>query len=213
MLELPFDKAWATDSTILEDTSGWEHHGTLHSGADDAANKAAPGQVGAHGLAFDGVDDYVSVGSSAGPSAGSGQALDVSGGRFTQAAWVYLTPKNDGLYPILSSTAYTEATYGHPYLHILGRTQVQAGFGDWRVTPPLYTGHVLTENAWNHVATTFDGTTYKIYVNGVEAAKTDRFSGKRPQSTQRFDVGCGTDVILPTMCATVAQMRLEPLMD
>ena len=51
------------------------------------------------------------------------------------------------------------------------------------------TGSVLTDNAWNHVAVTFDGETTNIYVNGVEVDSTTAMSGVKPYATQQFDLG------------------------
>ena len=50
VLHLPLDERWAADGDRTADTSGWEHHGTLFTGAGDAANKAVPGQAGSYAL-------------------------------------------------------------------------------------------------------------------------------------------------------------------
>ncbi|NOZ79185.1 MAG: LamG domain-containing protein, partial [Acidobacteria bacterium] len=81
VLHLPLDDPWATDGANLEDTSGWDHNGTLHSGTHDAVNKAVAGVVGPYALAFDGVDDYASV--------PDGPALDLS--KFSVGVWVQPT--------------------------------------------------------------------------------------------------------------------------
>jgi len=93
VLHLPFDDPWVTDSAKLEDTSGWHHRATLHSGANDAVNKAVAGGVGPYALAFDGVDDYASVPDS--------PALDLS--KFGVGVWVQPTywPENDRSHPLL----------------------------------------------------------------------------------------------------------------
>ncbi|HHS98157.1 MAG TPA: hypothetical protein ENK08_09760, partial [Chloroflexi bacterium] len=200
LLRLPFDTAWAADGTRLDDASGWEHHGTLHTGADDPAKQAVPGPAGAYALPFDGTDDYVSVA----PDAG----LDLSSGRFTQMAWVYPTPADDGAHPILGSGAYGEAPYAYPFLRVVNRTALQIGFGDGTSRDTFTTGSILTENRWNHVAVTFDGTTYRIYVDGVERAATDQFAGRTPYPTGRLDVG--RDVVANSSCAVLTLGGLIP---
>ncbi len=200
LLRLPFESAWAADGARLEDVSGWEHHGTLHIGADDPAKQAVPGPVGAYALPFDGTDDYVGVA----PDAG----LDLSGGRFTQMAWVYPAPADDGAYPILGSGAYGEAPYAYPFLRVVNRTALQVGFGDGSSRETFTTGSILTEHAWHHVAVTFDGTTCRIYVDGVERAATDRFAGRTPYPTQRFDVG--RDAVANTSCAVLTLQGIIP---
>ena len=60
-----------------------------------------------------------------------------------------------------------------------------------RASRVFTTGDVLTENAWNHVAATFDGTTYTIYVNGAAVYESDALAGKLPAPMRRFDIGRG----------------------
>ncbi len=200
LLRLPFETAWAADGTRLDDVSGWEHHGTLHTGADDPTRQAVPGPAGAYALPFDGTDDYVGVA----PDAG----LDLSRGRFTQMAWVYPTPADDGAHPILGSGAYSEAPYAYPFLRVVNRTALQVGFGDGSNLDTFTTGSILTENTWNHVAVTFDGTTYRIYVNGVERAATDQFAGRTPYPAQRFDIG--RDAVANSSCAVLSLREFIP---
>ena len=200
VLALPFDEAWAMDGTALADQSGWTYQVTLHSGAGDANNKAAPGKVGPYAFGADGTGDYISVG----PNTG----LDTSHGRFTQAAWVYPTPQGNDVYPILSGAAYDLLQYHYPFAQIVNRTQLNVGFGDGSSRDTFTTGSILTENAWNHIATTFNGITYTVYVNGVARASTAQFAGKLPYPTQRLDVGRGTSATGPTTCARVEQMTL-----
>ena len=61
MLQLDFEQAWAAGGAVVADSSGWGLTGTLHTGAQDVINKAAPGQVGAYALGFDGVDDNLAI--------------------------------------------------------------------------------------------------------------------------------------------------------
>lgn len=69
-----------------------------------------------------------------------------------------------------------------PSIYLLNNTQLEIGFG---VTPwnPLTTPSILTHNAWNHVAVTFDGELMKVYVNGVLKVSDNRFAGKTPPAT------------------------------
>ncbi len=54
-----------------------------------------------------------------------------------------------------------------------------------RFTTP---GDVLTPNAWNHVAASFDGTTMRLYVNGAQAARSPR-RARPPKRRQAFEIG------------------------
>ena len=55
-----------------------------------------------------------------------------------------------------------------------------------RIGTAFTTDSVLTTpDAWNHVATTFDGTTYRVYINGQSVFSTTNFEGRTPINTQR----------------------------
>ncbi len=173
VLRLTLDEAWAVDGALLSDASAWGHNGVLRTGAD-AANKAVSGAVGDSSLLFDGVDDYVVV---------EPQPGLLPGSRFSVAAWVYPSPEDNDPYPILSSDAYTETRYSYPTLQVLNRNVLVGGFGNGTQALVTYTTAALTENAWNHVAATFDGTTYNLYVNGVQRATTTAFAGQLPANS------------------------------
>lgn len=175
IIQLPLDETWLTNDQTTADVSGWDHTSTYHT--DNVTGTQPIGQVGAAALALDGVNDYVSVA----PNSG----LDLSGGRFSIAAWIYPSPQDTGVYPILSSGAYGTA---YPFLHVINRTQLSGGFG----ANTLSTGGVLSENAWNHVAATFDGTTYMLYVNGTPRLITTTLQGQVPAAVQQFDIGRGS---------------------
>jgi subtilisin-like proprotein convertase family protein len=198
VLRLTLDEAWAADGTTLSDASGWGHDGVLYTGAD-TTNKATPGAVGGSSLSFDGVDDYVSVGAYDGLLPGS---------RFSVAAWVYPSPEDINPYPILGSDAYTDTGYAYPALQVINRNILVGGFGNGTQALVTYTTAALTENAWNHVAATFDGVTYSLYVNGEPRATTTAFAGERPASTPRFDIGRGEAV---AGCATFENLLFTPL--
>ena len=133
------------------------------------------------GLSFDGVDDYVSVPTNA--------ALDLSGGQFTQAVWIRSDIDDNNFHGILGYQPATGTRDRYPGIWIKDQTRIHAGFGDGTSWNAFTTGSVLTPDVWNHVATTFDGTTYRVYVNGQSVFSTPNFAGRTPINTQRFDIG------------------------
>ncbi len=190
LLALNFDagQGWATDGAALVDASAWDHAVSLHTGGP--FNTAVAGQVGAHALTFDGINDYVAV--AADPSL----ALDRETPAFTQAAWVYVNPQDSGetsakLYPIFSSAAYDTPEAQYPFLQVIERDRLVVGFGDGAALHTFTTDAVLTPETWQHVAGVFDGQTYTVYVDGAPIAETDRFAGLHPTDAHRFDVGRG----------------------
>jgi len=131
-------------------------------------------------LSVDG-SNYISV-----PSDSS---LDLSTtGEFTQEAWIYSTIDDNSYHGFLGSQPGATSTR-YPGMWIRNQTGIHFGFGDgsnWN-NDTVY--NAIAANEWNHVATTFDGTSYKLYVNGEEIYSTDNFAGRVPDSTQQFDIG------------------------
>jgi len=94
-----------------------------------------------------------------------------------------------GQYPRGILGANSGESNGYPTLQQVGK-KLRVGFGNgvaWtEYTTP---DDVLTLNTWNHVAAAFDGTTYRIYVNGVERANTTAFSGRQPAPANQTWIG------------------------
>ncbi len=134
--------------------------------------------VGA-GLFFDGQNDYIEL------------TQDITlGSTFTLEAWIYPEGNNNSLKGIIGSQASPEIlsssyaidlpAFRPPSLWIENNNKVVCGFGDGLNWNALKTGTVLATGEWNHVAATFNGSWYRIFVNGALAAETADFSGKSP---------------------------------
>lgn len=129
-----------------------------------------------------------------------GQALAFSGGEaltldahpnlatFTQAAWVKPTSADSAAHGVLGSQSGV-ASQRAPSLSIIEQNRVQAGFGDGSAWNSLSSGPALTPGTWNHIAASFDGTTYRIYVNGALSASTSAFAGKQPYPVTQLTFG------------------------
>ncbi|MCF7730949.1 MAG: carboxypeptidase regulatory-like domain-containing protein, partial [Akkermansiaceae bacterium] len=107
-----------------------------------------------HALRFDGVDDFV--------RSALNPAQNLAGGPWTIEAWVKPEAFNNKSFPTLYSQGFWRAS--------LGLNASTGRFDSWAnnagqlnstVAPPL--------NGWTHVAVTFDGTTRRFIVDGVEA--------------------------------------------
>ena len=77
-------------------------------------------------------------------------------------------------------------------VYITQATALEIGFGSgsWN---PVTTGSLLTLNAWNHVAVTFDGTLLKVYINGLLKHTDSKYAGQIPVSTPIRYIGKTTD--------------------
>ena len=119
-------------------------------------------------LEFNGTSDYVDVGDRI-----------TLGKTFTQEAWIYPTESNDDYHGFLGYQA--DSGERSPSLWVDRQKLIHAGFTDEvdRAWNYFITDPVLTHRAWNHVAVTFDGTTYKAYANGKQCHSQD-FPNKIP---------------------------------
>jgi hypothetical protein len=153
-LVLPFEDPILADGNPVVDASGWGRDGTLHAFTGDIANKAVPGQVGSYAISFDGTSDNVQV---------------ASFGVFTKttvSAWVY---RRTGA-PTARETivSYKEKTGCGLVLALEGQVpKLYANVaGTWRsITDGA---NQVSPNQWVHLAGTYDGSTMRLYRNGVE---------------------------------------------
>ncbi|MEL7336544.1 MAG: carbohydrate-binding domain-containing protein, partial [Planctomycetota bacterium] len=132
------------------------------SGPRPDAPSVASGNGGA--IFFDGQNDYIQIGPDA--------ALDVSEGTFSQSVWIKPTDNNNGTYQGVLGYQDGGTSTRYPGIWVYQQDRIHTGFGDGSNWNSFNSGSVLTVDQWNHVATTFDGTEYIIYVNGAQVAST-----------------------------------------
>ncbi len=105
---------------------------------------------------FDGTNSFVELGT-------NGVML---GHRFTQEAWI--RPTASGWNAFLGWETNSSFHWRPPSLYVTSENGVHGGFGNgtnwlnWN-TPP----NVIRPRAWNHVAASYDGAAYRVYVNGA----------------------------------------------
>ncbi|AOX02900.1 hypothetical protein BJP34_28745 [Moorena producens PAL-8-15-08-1] len=110
------------------------------------------------------------------------------GSEFTQEAWIYPEISDAGQHGFLGNHPGSGNNRA-PSIWVYQRQKIVAGFGDGATGVTITTGAVLVPNDWNHVAVTFDGTFYKVYVNGEEKYSTDQWQGKQPVNTSIKYIG------------------------
>jgi hypothetical protein len=112
---------------------------------------------GGNAMRFNGTNSYVDL--------GAGLVLPQT---FTEEAWIYSGSGNDGLFHGFLGFQPANTNQRPPSLWIHNGTEIHGGFGTGSGFYYYITGTVIVQNTWNHIAQTYDGTTLRVYVNGVQ---------------------------------------------
>lgn len=151
--------AWYSGDGNPNDLQG-ANNGTLENGAG-----TGNGKVG-QGFQFDGVDDQITVPHNANQNGGTNLTIEswINPSSLPHGATILQkrTSGNVGGYVFEPTQAIGggNTTNGLSFVIMIG------GSYQFLFTP----ANVLTTNAWQHVAATYDGAFMRIYVNGVEVA-------------------------------------------
>ncbi|MDA0168691.1 hypothetical protein OJ998_06300 [Solirubrobacter taibaiensis] len=134
------------------DSSGGGNGGSV-----DGPVRVAAGRFGA-ALTFDGVNDYVTI--------ADASSLDLTTG-MTLSAWVNPSQSTGSWRTVVLKEHATGMSYG-----LYGNTDT-AQAGGYVATPfesSAKSPSVVASNVWTHLATTFDGSTVKFFVNGAQVS-------------------------------------------
>jgi hypothetical protein len=182
--------AYALDEgsgTAVGDRSGTGNNGTI-----SGATWSASGKNGA-ALSFDGVNDLVTV-----PDSNS---LDLTNG-MTLEAWVNPTITGDW------KTVMLKEQPGQLVYALYGSNAANRPSGHVFVGADreLNGTAAVAVNTWTHLATTYDGTTQRMFVNGTQVA-TRAQTGSMPASTGALRIG-GNNVWTEWFAGRIDDVRI-----
>lgn len=179
-----------TAGTQVTDSSGNANHGTLLN-----ATRSTNAKFGS-ALSFSGNNSLVTVKSSA--------SLNLTHG-MTLSAWVYPTAVMNGWKSLITK----ERTGGLAYaLHANSNTnKPNSTLFIGSANRPLNAGSRLPTNQWTHLATTFDGSTHRLYVNGVQVGSRAQ-SGLIATSVNPLQIGGSTVVSGRQFTGLIDEVRI-----
>ena len=156
---------WTMDSVDISGTTIFDKSGNNNWGIIHGNPGIVPGKIH-EALSFDGVDDYVLVPHSS--------ELNITN-KITISAWIKpdALPTSGGTYTIVQK-GYVNPPGTEPYVLRLdndaGIQQVHFGTYDGSTEIQIEWNHDYSTDTWYHVVVRFDGSTYKIFSNGIEKA-------------------------------------------
>jgi len=115
----------------------------------------------------------------------------ILGAQFTQEAWIWADDKGAQHRKIMGSAGTSTSppkdrspTISYHYNINQDYNEIRYGFGYGGSSSINVTvGGLKTDNTWTHIATTFDGTNYKLFVNGEEVNNYTDAAGLTPLPT------------------------------
>jgi len=167
VLYLPFVEG---EGNITKDFSGLNNHGTIY-GATWVTGKFG------HTLSFDGVDDYV-------------ESTNITLlPPFTLMAWIY--PLAFSPWGTIISKTGTSATDTNYWMDVRDNGNIFFGVYDTNNNAIVLntSGNPAKAYKWTHVAGTYDGTTFKIYIDGVKRPETLSWSGSIKTNNYNTKIG------------------------
>ncbi|MBL7738685.1 MAG: DUF4082 domain-containing protein, partial [Chitinophagaceae bacterium] len=182
--------------TTAADISGNNNTGTLTNGPLWSAS----GRFGA-AILFDGTNDFVNI--------SDANSLDLTSG-MTMEAWVY--PSNLTGFKTVICKDRTASSYTYTLAANNNTTNVNNQRPSSRIrtgtTNRTVTGtSKLTLNTWTHLASTYDGTTFRLYVNGVQVSSLAA-TGNIAVTTDPLRIGGTTALAAQYFAGLIDEVRI-----
>lgn len=164
------------DETVVTDYSGYNNDFSCDSSANTCPEMGVDGAYG-NAFSFNGANDQLTL-----------NDIDGDLSEFTMAAWVYPTGGGNSSFRVIMGDQATSQKHA-PTLYLYNETLIRARFSDGSATYPVTTGSVISPDSWNHVASTFDGTSFIVYINGTAVLTDTSAAGKTPYPFTEYHLG------------------------
>ncbi|HEY6503024.1 MAG TPA: Ig-like domain-containing protein [Chitinophagaceae bacterium] len=182
--------------TTATDNSGNNNNGTLTNGPAWSAS----GRYGS-AILFDGTNDYINI--------NDANSLDLTNG-MTLEAWV--NPSNLTGFKTVICKDRTTSNYTYTLAANNNTTNVNNQRPNSRIrigsNNRTVTGTTkLTLNTWTHIASTYDGTTMRLYINGVQVS-TFATTGNITVTTDPLRIGGTTALTAQYFAGLIDEVRI-----
>lgn len=158
---------WSFNGKDVSGTTAYDRSGAGNTGTLTLGPTVTPGKLG-QALNFDGSNDYVTV-----PSATSLNSTS----QITVSAWIKRVGTGTRQFFVSKGSANTVATTQY-WLELTSGNVLVFELASGSTEHKLTSGFTLTDTQnWHHVVGTYDGTTQKIFLDGVQDATTSTWSG------------------------------------
>ena len=174
-LLLPFDGA--NGATTTSDLSNSNHAATF---VGNAQISTAQSKFGGSSLYLDGTGDYLTIPTSTSFNLGSGDWTIECWIKTTDTSSVAILNQSNGSAASNSSWLIWLGGDGKPGIYLTENT----GWDKYNINTT-----VVTDNVWHHVAGVRNGSSLRMYVDGVSSSSTDVSNFTVPDSSRVFDVG------------------------
>ena len=171
MLDMRFEEA--NGATRFADNAAYDRTGTCTGATCPLTGEAVRGQVGL-AAQFDGLNDFVEV-----PNFGTMNTTTVS-------AWVYRTGTTTSRETVVSYKEASSCGFVLALEDQKPRFYVRVGSA-WPFA--VDTGGEIPTNQWVHLAGTYDGSTIRLYRNGVQTATVAAAGGMANTCTDIMTIG------------------------
>jgi hypothetical protein len=162
------------DVNYLVDSSSYNF--TVTPIGSPTASSSIPTVAVANGSSlFNGTSDYLTV--------ASNTAFDFGTGDFTLEAWINTTAANAGDFFIISSSGAGGFFFGY------NSVAAEYGWGRTAVAWDGYGGFTKTDNVWQHIAISRQGTSIRMFLNGAQSVAAQTNSTAYDLSTTSTTAG------------------------